>query len=138
MPRLALRPLVLIAVLALMAVIVGAQAPVPQPEDQETAKVVVDLLERGHMARPAIDDEIAVKWCDNFIKDLDPGKYYFLKADVEEFKKEGNELSTTRFATAISTSPRRSSIASSSGRMNGTKPRWSCSSRSKTSRSTST
>ncbi len=72
MPRLALRPLVLIAVLALMAVIVGAQAPVPQPEDQETARIVVDLLERGHMARPAINDEIAVKWCDNFIKDLDP------------------------------------------------------------------
>ena len=92
MPRLALRPLVLIAVLALMAVIVGAQAPVAQPEDQETAKVVVDLLERGHMARPAIDDKIAVKWCDNFIKDLDPGKYYFLKADVEEFKKDGPNL----------------------------------------------
>ncbi len=92
MPRLALRPLVLTAVLALMAVIVGAQAPVAQPEDQETAKVVVDLLERGHMARPAIDDKIAVKWCDNFLKDLDPGKYYFLKADVEEFKKDGPNL----------------------------------------------
>ena len=92
MPRLALRPLVLIAVLALMAVVVGAQAPVPQPEDQETARVVVDLLERGHMARPAINDEIAVKWCDNFIKDLDPGKYYFLKSDVAEFKKEGTTL----------------------------------------------
>ena len=38
MPRIAFRPLVLIAVLALMAVIVGAQAPVPQPEDQETAQ----------------------------------------------------------------------------------------------------
>ena len=72
MPRLALRPLVLIAVLALMAVIVGAQAPVAQTDDQETAKVVVDLLERGHMARPVINDKIAVKWCDNFIKDLDP------------------------------------------------------------------
>ena len=92
MPRLALRPLVLMAVLALMAVIVGAQAPAPQPEDQETAKVVVELLERGHMARPAINDEIAVKWCDNFIKDLDPGKYYFLKSDVEAFKKEGKTL----------------------------------------------
>jgi carboxyl-terminal processing protease len=92
MPRLALRPLVLTAALALMAVIVGAQAPVPQPEEQETAKVVVDLLERGHMARPAINDEIAVKWCDNFIKDLDPGKYYFLKGDVEEFKRDGKTL----------------------------------------------
>src|SRR4051794_17150215 len=41
MPRIAFRPLVLIAILALMAVIVGAQAPVPQPEDQETAREVV-------------------------------------------------------------------------------------------------
>jgi len=92
MPRLALRPLVLIAVLALMAVIVGAQAPVPQPEDQETAKIVVDLLERGHMARPVIDDDISVKWCDNFLKRLDPSKYYFLKADIDEFKKESRDL----------------------------------------------
>ena len=53
---------------------------------------MVELLERGHMARPEIDDAIAVKWCDNFIKDLDPGKYYFLKADVEEFKKEATTL----------------------------------------------
>jgi carboxyl-terminal processing protease len=92
MPRLALRPLVLIAVLALMAVIVGAQAPVPQPEDEETARIVVEELGRVHMARPKIDDAIAVKWCDRYIKDLDPGKYVFLKADVEEFKKDGPTL----------------------------------------------
>ncbi|MDR3618930.1 MAG: carboxy terminal-processing peptidase [Paludisphaera borealis] len=53
---------------------------------------MVDLLEQGHMARPVIDDEIAVKWCDNFIKDLDPQKYYFLKADVEEFRKQAKTL----------------------------------------------
>ena len=92
MPRVAFRPLVLIGILALMAVVVGAQAPVPQPEDQETARVVVELLEQHHMARPQIDDAIAIKWCDNFIKDLDPAKYYFLKADVEEFKKEATSL----------------------------------------------
>ena len=92
MPRLALRPLVLMSVLALMAVIVGAQAPVPQAEDQETARIVVELLEGGHMARPKIDDAIAVKWCDNFIKQLDPVKFYFLKADVDEFKKEATTL----------------------------------------------
>jgi len=92
MPRVAYRPLVLIGILALMAVVVGAQAPIPQPEDQETARVVVELLEQHHMARPQIDDAIAVKWCDNFIKDLDPSKYYFLKTDVEEFKKEATTL----------------------------------------------
>ena len=92
MPRIAFRPLVLIAVLALMAVIVGAQAPVPQPEDQETAREVVDLVERNHMARPQINDEIAVKWCDNFLKKLDPQKYYLLKSDVAEFRKEAKSL----------------------------------------------
>ncbi|QEH33347.1 Tail-specific protease precursor [Aquisphaera giovannonii] len=92
MPRLALRPLALIASLALMAVVVGAQAPVPTDDDKETAKKVVDLLEQGHMARPVIDDEIAVKWCNNFLKDLDPQKFYFLKSDVEEFKKEATNL----------------------------------------------
>lgn len=92
MPRLALRPLTLIAILALMAVVVGAQAPVPTSEDQETARTVVHLLEQGHMARPVIDDEIAVKWCNNFLKDLDPQKYYFLKADIEEFKGEAKNL----------------------------------------------
>ena len=66
--------------------------PRSRHEDQETAKIVVELLEQDHMARPVIDDEIAVKWCNNFIKDLDPQKYYFLKADVEEFKKEAKNL----------------------------------------------
>ena len=92
MPRIAFRPLVLIAVLALMAVIVGAQAPAPQPEDQETAREVVDLVEKNHMAHPQINDEIAVKWCENFIKDLDPQKYHFLKSDVAEFRKEAKTL----------------------------------------------
>src|SRR5262249_26279332 len=84
--------LVLVAILGLMAVIVGAQAPVPQPEDQEIAREVVQLLEKGHMARPVIDDDIAVKWCDNFIKRLDPKKCYFLKDDVAEFKKDAKNL----------------------------------------------
>ena len=29
------------------------------------------------MAKPKIDDEIAKQWCKNFLKDLDPQKYYF-------------------------------------------------------------
>ena len=64
----------------------------PQPEDQETAREVVDLVERNHMARPQINDEIAIKWCDNFIKKLDPQKYYFLKSDVVAFRKEATTL----------------------------------------------
>ena len=44
------------------------------------------------MAKPTIDDETAKKWCNTFLKDLDPQKYYFLKADVEEFLPQATTL----------------------------------------------
>ncbi|HMB02813.1 MAG TPA: carboxy terminal-processing peptidase [Isosphaeraceae bacterium] len=92
MPRFALRPLAAIAILALIAVVVGAQAPAPTPVDQLTARIVVHLLEQGHMAKPKIDDDTAAKWCRTFIKDLDPQKTYFEKADVDEFTARATTL----------------------------------------------
>ena len=92
MPRTALRPLTLVGVLALVAVVVGAQAPAARDADELTARIVVQLLEGGHMAKPKINDEIAKKWCKTFIKDLDPQKNYFLKADVDEFMAQADTL----------------------------------------------
>jgi carboxyl-terminal processing protease len=94
MPRYALRSLSVLGLAALVATIVGAQAPSPSPTklDQFTAKVVVDLVERGHMAKPTIDDETAVKWCKTFLKDLDPPKYYFIKPDIDEFTAQAKTL----------------------------------------------
>jgi carboxyl-terminal processing protease len=92
MPRTVLRPLGLVAILGLMAVVVGAQAPLPKPADQITASYVVQLLERVHMAKPRIDHETSKKWCKNFLKDLDPLKHYFEKADVDEFMAQAGAL----------------------------------------------
>jgi len=92
MPRLAFRPLALIAIMGFIAAVVGAQTPTSKPLDEDTARVVVNLLELGHMAKPKIDDDIAKKWCQNFLKDLDPQKYYFLKADIDEFTAEATTL----------------------------------------------
>jgi len=92
MPRLAFRPLALIAIMGFIAAVVGAQAPTSRPLDEDTARVVVNLLELGHMAKPKIDDEIAKKWCQNFLKDLDPQKYYFLKPDIDEFMAQATTL----------------------------------------------
>jgi carboxyl-terminal processing protease len=78
--------------MAFIAAVVGAQAPAPKPLDEDTARVVVNLLELGHMAKPKINDEIAQKWCKNFVKDLDPQKYYFLKGDVDEFMAQATTL----------------------------------------------
>src|SRR5690348_12804621 len=92
MPRLAFRPLALVALMAFIAAVVGAQAPEPKPLDEDTARVVVNLCELGHMAKPKIDDETAQKWCKNFLKDLDPQKYYFEKADIDEFMAQAKTL----------------------------------------------
>lgn len=92
MPRTALRPLTLVGILAFMAVVIGAQAPVPKPADEKIASTVVQILERVHMAKPRIDDETAKKWCKNFLKDLDPQKYYFEKNDVTEFMAQATTL----------------------------------------------
>jgi carboxyl-terminal processing protease len=94
MPRYALRSLTVLGLAAVAATLVGAQAPdlAASKLDQLTAKVVVKLVENQHMAKPSIDDAIAIKWCKTFIKDLDPPKYYFLKADVEEFMAQAKTL----------------------------------------------
>src|SRR3954453_24010349 len=70
MPRFALRPLALAGIMALVAVVIGAQAPSPPDIETVAAQIAVKLVERILMANPQIDDEIAEKWCRNFIKDL--------------------------------------------------------------------
>ena len=92
MPRTALRSLMLVSILALLAVVVGAQAPNAKPADKITAGFVVHILERDHMAKPKIDDETAKKWCKTFLKDLDPQKYYFEKSDITEFMAQATTL----------------------------------------------
>jgi carboxyl-terminal processing protease len=94
MSRSSFRPLAAFGLLGIVALVVGAQAPAPTPtlQDEKTAKSVVRLLESRHMAKPTIDDETAKKWCNTYLKDLDPQKYYFLKADVDEFLPQATTL----------------------------------------------
>lgn len=94
MPRYALRTLSVFGLAALVATVVGAQAPSLTPSQQErfTSQVVVKLLEQNHMAHPSIDDATAVKWAKTFLKDLDPLKYNFVKADIDEFMAQAKTL----------------------------------------------
>src|SRR4051794_33817396 len=94
MPQIALRPVAVLGTVAVLAAIIGAQAPAlnPTPIDQATARIVVALLENGHIAKPTINDEISKKWCRNYLKTLDPRKYYFTKADVDKFLAQETTL----------------------------------------------
>jgi carboxyl-terminal processing protease len=86
--------LALAGVLGVSGLIVGAQAPAVKdtPLDQATSQIVAALLERNHLAKPQINDEVSKRWIRNFFESLDPFKYYFLKADIDEFMAEESKL----------------------------------------------
>jgi len=98
MPRLALRrPTALLALagmLAVSAAFIGAQGPAlkPTPLDEATAQIVAAVLKQGHLSKPEINDEISKKWIRNYLEMLDPLKYYFLRADIDEFLKSETKL----------------------------------------------
>lgn len=64
----------------------------PTRQDQVVAQVVCELLKRGHLSKPEINDEISRRLFRRFLKDLDPNKLYFLQSDVDEFKKHETQL----------------------------------------------
>jgi carboxyl-terminal processing protease len=66
--------------------------PIPGKDDRLVAQMVCEFLQRGHVTRPTIGDEISKRLFHRFLKDLDPGKLYFLKNDIDEFKKQETEL----------------------------------------------
>ncbi len=94
MARFALRPLAAFGIMGVAALCMGADDAKLEPSanEERIARTVVFLLERQHIAKPKIDDEIAKKWCKEFLKELDPRKQTFLKADVEGFNKQATEL----------------------------------------------
>ena len=84
---------VLAALIALLLVPCGASAqPAPGRDDPLVAQMVCEFLQQAHVTRPMIGDEISKRLFHRFLKDLDPGKVYFLKSDIDEFKKQETEL----------------------------------------------
>lgn len=87
-------------VVALLAVVAGllliaARAPAEPKvakQDRLVAQMVCEFLKQGHLGKPEIGDEISRRLFRRFLKDIDPNKLYFLKSDIDEFKKHETEL----------------------------------------------
>jgi carboxyl-terminal processing protease len=66
--------------------------PTPGKQDKMVVRLVCGFLHQGHLTQPEIGDELSKRLFRRFFKELDPAKLYFLKADVDEFKKDETEL----------------------------------------------
>ena len=64
----------------------------PGPNDRQITLAVRSYLEREHLTRRPIDDEIAGRWFDMFLGALDPMKMYFMQSDIAEFSQRKNQL----------------------------------------------
>ena len=64
----------------------------PAPRDHRIALSVAVLLEKDHLLRHPLDDEISQRSLKTFLKMLDPMKIYFYQSDIDEFTLHQNEL----------------------------------------------
>jgi carboxyl-terminal processing protease len=66
------------------------------PPNDETNKMIAQLvcayLQQGHLNKPEIGDEISRRLFRRYLKTLDGMKLYFMKSDVDEFKKNETQL----------------------------------------------
>ena len=70
------------------------QAPVlaPLAAHSRTAQIVVQQLRRNHYVELKVNDALSSDTFDNYTEALDPGRYYFLAADIAEFEGYRYEL----------------------------------------------
>jgi len=79
------------------AVAATTPAPAVQPRkrtvsDRNIAKAVTFLINKDHLTRHPLDDEISHRAMDLFLKSLDPMKLYLYQSDVDELLKNRNDL----------------------------------------------
>jgi carboxyl-terminal processing protease len=83
----------LVAVAGLLLVPARLPAePVPGAQDPLVVKLVCHFLTHNHLSRPKLNEELSRRLFTHFLKDLDPYKLYFVKSDIDEFKKDESEL----------------------------------------------
>jgi len=63
---------------------------------------IIERLGRHHYARVAVDDALSQRLLDNYLKNLDPGRNVFLASDIEEFRKQRNQLDDQLLAGDLS------------------------------------
>lgn len=62
------------------------------PQSANIAKRVCEMIEANHISHKPIDDSTSTKLFDEFIKQLDPQKLYFLQSDIDQYSKYRLEL----------------------------------------------
>ncbi len=72
--------------------IFAQQAATKSSADQETTKLVAQMISKFHIGQKTIDDRISGMLLKRFLKDIDPMKLYFLQEDIDRFERYRDQL----------------------------------------------
>ncbi len=81
-----------VGMIALVASRCEAELTGPGPGDRRVTLSVSTLLQRLHLARRPLDDEMSARCLDNFLKKMDPMKIHFRQSDVDEFNSHRTKI----------------------------------------------
>lgn len=92
------RPLAIVTLVSLSVgllvtvVSVNAGPAEPTARDRTVAIAVTAFLNKDHLSRRDLDDEISKRFIDTFLETLDPRKLYFLQSDIDHFQQWNESL----------------------------------------------
>lgn len=69
----------------------GKPALQPTKAQSVTTIDILDKLSKRHYRNLPIDDKLSVEFLENYLKTLDPGRLYFLQADIDGFMKDKHQ-----------------------------------------------
>lgn len=72
--------------------LLAQQIAAPKPEFTQITKLVCQMIEKEHLIRLPINDTMAERTIDHFVKELDPQKLYFMQSDIDEFNQARTTL----------------------------------------------
>ena len=60
--------------------------------DQQTARIVAQMIPAYHLSQRGIDDKISEELVEGYVKQLDSQKLYFLQSDIDRFRLSRHDL----------------------------------------------
>jgi carboxyl-terminal processing protease len=60
--------------------------------DRQIIRTVANIMDRDHLSKHPLDDEISERAFNIFLKSLDPLKLYFLQSDIDSFTQDKDNL----------------------------------------------
>ncbi len=74
-------------VFAEIAALEDTDIPVSNEKQQRTLKLINYLIDKSHYRSVELDDAFSERVLDSYLEQLDPGRSYFMAADIEQFSR---------------------------------------------------